>query len=172
MLARSSPSGGRACTRSRTAPYRGVGKKTYFHGANGARIAAARRDKYRFTMLVRIPRKDTTDYPCCAFRASPPEGSPSCGTVSSTSGSRQRDPCPQALRDSSRRPGLLSVIHAAPGGAGSKANADGLLRRRFPTKTDFSRISRVHCDSLRLNQRPRKTLGFQTPADRLQAVLH
>ena len=26
--------------------------------------------------------------------------------------------------------------------------------------------------ALRLNQRPRKTLGFQTPADRLQAVLH
>jgi IS30 family transposase len=24
---------------------------------------------------------------------------------------------------------------------------------------------------LRLNQRPRKTLGFETPADRLQAVL-
>jgi hypothetical protein len=24
----------------------------------------------------------------------------------------------------------------------------------------------------RLNQRPRKTLGFETPADRLQAVLH
>jgi hypothetical protein len=24
----------------------------------------------------------------------------------------------------------------------------------------------------RLNQRPRKTLGFETPADKLQAVLH
>ena len=33
----------------------------------------------------------------------------------------------------------------------------------------------VICDiliALRLNQRPRKTLDFQTPADRLQAVLH
>jgi IS30 family transposase len=26
--------------------------------------------------------------------------------------------------------------------------------------------------ALRLNQRPRKTLGFQTPADRLQTVSH
>jgi hypothetical protein len=26
--------------------------------------------------------------------------------------------------------------------------------------------------ALRLNQRPRKTLGFETPADKLQAVLH
>jgi len=26
--------------------------------------------------------------------------------------------------------------------------------------------------ALRLNQRPRKTLGFETPADRLRVVLH
>jgi IS30 family transposase len=26
--------------------------------------------------------------------------------------------------------------------------------------------------ALRLNQRPRKTLGFETPADKLRAVLH
>jgi len=32
----------------------------------------------------------------------------------------------------------------------------------------------AHLDriALRLNQRPRKTLGFETPADRLRAVLH
>ena len=29
-----------------------------------------------------------------------------------------------------------------------------------------------HRIARRLNQRPRKTLGFETPADRLQAVLH
>ena len=29
----------------------------------------------------------------------------------------------------------------------------------------------THAIALRLNQRPRKTLGFETPADRLQAVL-
>jgi len=32
--------------------------------------------------------------------------------------------------------------------------------------------SYLNAIALRLNQRPRKTLGFQTPADRLQAVLH
>ncbi|MGZ3310824.1 MAG: IS30 family transposase, partial [Xanthobacteraceae bacterium] len=38
----------------------------------------------------------------------------------------------------------------------------------------FSLISQNYLNAiaLRLNQRPRKTLGFQTPADRLQAVLH
>jgi C4-dicarboxylate-specific signal transduction histidine kinase len=33
-------------------------------------------------------------------------------------------------------------------------------------------VNLVNAIALRLNQRPRKTLGFQTPADRLQAVLH
>ncbi|HWX36155.1 MAG TPA: IS30 family transposase, partial [Steroidobacteraceae bacterium] len=40
--------------------------------------------------------------------------------------------------------------------------------------TNFARISQAHLNAiaLRLNQRPRKTLGFETPADKLQAVLH
>jgi len=41
-------------------------------------------------------------------------------------------------------------------------------------RADFSRISQSYLNAiaLRLNQRPRKTLGFETPADRLQVVLH
>ena len=44
----------------------------------------------------------------------------------------------------------------------------------MPDRTDFSRISQSYLNAiaLRLNQRPRKTLGFETPADRLQVVLH
>ena len=44
----------------------------------------------------------------------------------------------------------------------------------FPRGTDLSGYSQAHLNrtALRLNQRPRKTLGFETPADRLRAVLH
>ena len=44
----------------------------------------------------------------------------------------------------------------------------------FPRGTDLSRFSQDYLNRIarRLNQRPRKTLGFETPADRLQAVLH
>ena len=37
----------------------------------------------------------------------------------------------------------------------------------------LSRFSQAYLNriALRLNQRPRKTLGFETPADRLRAVL-
>ena len=48
----------------------------------------------------------------------------------------------------------------SPWQRGSNENTNGLLRQYFPMGTD-----------LRLNQRPRKTLGFETPADRLRAVL-
>ena len=53
-------------------------------------------------------------------------------------------------------------------------NTNGLLRQYFPRGTDFSRISQAQLNAIasRLNQRPRKTLGFETPADKLQQVLH
>jgi IS30 family transposase len=41
----------------------------------------------------------------------------------------------------------------------------------FPVSSDLAPITQAQLDqvSLRLNQRPRKTLGFETPADKLQA---
>ena len=62
----------------------------------------------------------------------------------------------------------------SPWQRGSNENTNGLLRQYFPRGTDLSDYSQAHLNSiaLRLNQRPRKTLGFETPADRLRAVLH
>jgi IS30 family transposase len=50
-------------------------------------------------------------------------------------------------------------------------NTNGLLRQYFPKKTDPSAYSQPDLDkvALRLNQRPRKTLGFETSASKLQA---
>ena len=62
----------------------------------------------------------------------------------------------------------------SPWQRGSNENTNGLLRQYFPRGTDLSDYSQAHLNriALRLNQRPRKTLGFETPADRLRAVLH
>jgi IS30 family transposase len=46
-----------------------------------------------------------------------------------------------------------------------------LLRQYLPKRTDLSGYSQSQLDkiALRLNQRPRKTLGFHTPASKLRA---
>lgn len=61
----------------------------------------------------------------------------------------------------------------SPWQRGSNENTNGLLRQYFPKGTDLSGYSQAYLNkiALRLNQRPRKTLGFETPADRLSAVL-
>lgn len=56
---------------------------------------------------------------------------------------------------------------------GSNENTNGLLRQYFPKGTDLSRWSRGDLDAvaLALNTRPRKTLGWRTPAEALDEYL-
>jgi IS30 family transposase len=61
----------------------------------------------------------------------------------------------------------------SPWQRGTNENTNLLLRRYFPRGNDLSAHSQAQLDqvALRLNQRPRKTLGFETPASKLQATV-
>jgi IS30 family transposase len=58
----------------------------------------------------------------------------------------------------------------SPWQRGTNENTNLLLRQYFPRGTDLAPLSQAQLDqvSQRLNQRPRKTLEFQTPASKLQ----
>jgi IS30 family transposase len=137
-------------------------------GSKNSHIATLVERHSRFTTLVKVPSKDTA--------------------VVVAALSRHVRKLPASLRRSlTWDRGLEMAKHKtftvatnvkvyfcdpqSPWQRGSNENTNGLLRQYFPKRTDLSGYTQAELDqvALRLNQRPRKTLGFETPASRLQA---
>jgi IS30 family transposase len=137
-------------------------------GARNSHVATLVERHSRFCMLVKVPGKDTA-------------------TVVAALSQHVRQ-LPATLRRSlTWDRGLEMAQHKSftmatdvqvyfcdpqsPWQRGSNENTNGLLRQYLPKNADLSCYSQSDLDeiALRLNQRPRKTLGFQTPADKLQA---
>jgi IS30 family transposase len=137
-------------------------------GIGNSHIATLVERQSRFTMLVKVPSKDTATVVAAL--------------------SRQVRKLPASLRRSlTWDRGLEMAKHKSftvdtkvqvyfcdpqsPWQRGTNENTNGLLRQYFPKKIDLSGYSQADLDkvALQLNQRPRKTLGFETPASKLQA---
>ncbi len=136
-------------------------------GSRNSHIATLVERHSRFTALVKVPSKDTA--------------------VVVAALTRHVRKLPAALRRSlTWDRGLEMAKHESftvatdvkvyfcdpqsPWQRGSNENTNGLLRQYFPKKTDLSDYTQSDLDkvALRLNQRPRKTLGFRTPASKLR----
>ena len=137
-------------------------------GSRNSHIVTLVERHSRFAMLIKVPSKDTA--------------------VVVTALSRHIRKLPATLRRSlTWDRGLEMARHKdftvatdvqvyfcdpqSPWQRGTNENTNLLLRQYFPRGTDLSVYSQAQLDrvALRLNQRPRQTLGFQTPASKLHA---
>ena len=137
-------------------------------GTKNSHIATLVERHSRFVMLVRVPSKDTATV---VAALSQHIGKLPATLRRSLTWDRGLEMAQHKTFTVDTEVKVYFCDPQSPWQRGSNENTNGLLRQYFPKRTDLSAYSQEELDAvaLRLNQRPRKTLGFQTPADRLQA---
>ena len=137
-------------------------------GTKNSHIVTLVERQSRFTALVKVPSKDTAVVVAALSRY-----------VRKLPASLRRSLTWDRGLEMAKHKTFTVATHVkvyfcdpqSPWQRGTNENTNRLLRQYFPRKTDLSGYSQSQLDRVaqRLNQRPRKTLGFETPAIRLQA---
>ena len=137
-------------------------------GSKNSHIATLVERHSRFTMLVKVPSKDTETV--VAALSKHVRKLPATLRRSLT-WDRGHEMAKHKSFTVDTNVKVYFCDPQSPWQRGTNENTNGLLRQYFPKKTDLSGYSQADLNkvALRLNQRPRRTLGFETPASKLQA---
>ena len=139
-------------------------------GKANSYIATLVERRSRFVMLVRLPGKDTQSVVQALTRR---VRTLPTGLMASLTWDRGMELAGHKTFSVATDVRVYFCDPQSPWQRGSNENMNGLLRQYFPVGTDLStftqpQLNRIAC---RLNMRPRKTLGYETPADRLAACV-
>jgi transposase, IS30 family len=139
-------------------------------GKANSHIATLVERRSRFVMLVRLPGKDTQSVVQALTRR---VRTLPTGLMSSLTWDRGMELAGHKTFSVATDVRVYFCDPQSPWQRGSNENTNGLLRQYFPDGTDLSTYTQAQLNSVarRLNRRPRKTLDYDTPADRLAACV-
>lgn len=139
-------------------------------GARGTYLATLVERQSRYVMLVRLPNKEThtvTRALARRIRRLPD------GLMRSLTWDRGTELAAHRALTIATDVDVYFCDPQSPWQRGSNENTNGLLRQYLPQAADLSRYSQAQLDAIamRLNTRPRMTLGYQTPAAKLAEIV-
>lgn len=139
-------------------------------GSSNSQIATLVERSTRYVMLVKVDRKDTQTVVDALIRTARKLPDELYKSLTWDRGKEMAD---------HRRFTLATDIQVyfcdpqSPWQRGSNENTNGLLRQYFPKGIDLSTFSQAELNEVarRLNERPRKTLGYETPIERYRQAV-
>lgn len=139
-------------------------------GSKNSHIATLVERHSRFVMLVRVAGKDTTSVVSALVRQvkTLPDG-----VMQSLTWDRGGELAQHKNFTLATDVAMYFCDPRSPWQRGTNENTNGLLRQYFPDGTDLSTFTQKELDIIanKLNTRPRKTLAFMTPGDKLAEAL-
>lgn len=135
-------------------------------GAKNTHIITLVERKTRYVQLIRVTGKDTTTVINALIRAVPrlPQG-----LVRSLTWDRGKEMTQHTRFTIATDVAVYFCDPQSPWQRGSNENTNGLLRQYFPKGMSFAHLTQRQLDAVarELNMRPRKTLGYRSPAEHL-----
>jgi len=139
-------------------------------GSNNSQIATLVERHTRYAMLIKVPNRETGTVINALVRQARKLPSELYKLLTWDRGKEMTDHQGFTLATDIQ---VCFCDPQSPWQRGSNENTNGLLRQYFPKGTDLSVHSQAKLNAIarQLNERPRKTLGFETPAERFNTCV-